>query len=381
MRCNHCDDAPCVTICPTTALFRRDDGIVDFDDSGCIGCKSCMNACPYDALYINPATQTAHKCNFCAHRVEVGLEPSCVIVCPTQSIVAGDLDDPTSRITRDARPPRHARAGARAGHAAASVFYKGADEAALDPLRTSDRRRRDDLGGHRPRPPDAARRAAGPTASRWSPARPTRPPHPDAVEGHGLGLPGDEGGQRRRLLFAGALAVLAGHADERALVGICRCPLVALVFAALTGVLLIADLKQPRALPLHLHRGRNGGRGSSRGACILLAYGAVVGSLWLLGGLLDSPGLIQVVAAAGGRCSPPRPPATRRSCSASARAATSGRRRCCCRCCWPRPSLPAAPSACCSSPALRRARRPARRMRWAAARRGRRAGVPARHRS
>ena len=53
-RCNHCEDSPCTTICPTTALFTRSDGIVDFDDERCIGCKSCMQACPYDALYIDP---------------------------------------------------------------------------------------------------------------------------------------------------------------------------------------------------------------------------------------------------------------------------------------------------------------------------------------
>jgi Fe-S-cluster-containing dehydrogenase component/formate-dependent nitrite reductase membrane component NrfD len=97
MRCNHCDDAPCIEICPTHSLFRRSDGIVDFDDRRCIGCKSCMQACPYDALYIDPNTNTAAKCNFCAHRVEKNLEPACVIVCPTQAILAGDLDDPRSR--------------------------------------------------------------------------------------------------------------------------------------------------------------------------------------------------------------------------------------------------------------------------------------------
>ena len=65
MRCNQCDDAPCMKICPTSALYRAENGVVDFQDDNCIGCKACMNACPYDALYINPATNTANKCNFC----------------------------------------------------------------------------------------------------------------------------------------------------------------------------------------------------------------------------------------------------------------------------------------------------------------------------
>ena len=82
LRCNHCEQAPCVTICPVTALYKRSDGIVDFDPNVCIGCKACMQACPYDALYIDPNTNTAAKCNFCAHRVENGLQPSCEIVCP-----------------------------------------------------------------------------------------------------------------------------------------------------------------------------------------------------------------------------------------------------------------------------------------------------------
>src|SRR5260370_13235764 len=98
--CNHCDEAPCVTICPTNALYRRSDGIIDFDNQRCIGCKSCMQACPYDALYIDPNLNTAAKCNFCAHRVEAKLEPACVIVFPTQANLARGLDEPASPLCR-----------------------------------------------------------------------------------------------------------------------------------------------------------------------------------------------------------------------------------------------------------------------------------------
>jgi Fe-S-cluster-containing dehydrogenase component/Ni/Fe-hydrogenase subunit HybB-like protein len=98
LRCNHCDNPPCVHICPTRALFKRRDGIVDFDNRHCISCRSCMVACPYDAIYIDPATQTAAKCHYCAHRTEVGLQPACVVVCPEQAIVAGDLDNQQQEI-------------------------------------------------------------------------------------------------------------------------------------------------------------------------------------------------------------------------------------------------------------------------------------------
>ena len=100
LRCNHCEAAPCVEICPTTALYRRDDGIVDFDRDACIGCKACMQACPYDALYIHPDRGTAEKCNFCSHRIEVGLEPPCATVCPAEAILVGDLDDPKTRVAQ-----------------------------------------------------------------------------------------------------------------------------------------------------------------------------------------------------------------------------------------------------------------------------------------
>lgn len=99
-RCNHCANPPCVRICPVTAMYQREDGIVEFDPSICIGCKSCMQACPYDSIYLDPETNTAAKCTFCAHRIDVGLEPACVVVCPEHAILAGDLNDPASEISR-----------------------------------------------------------------------------------------------------------------------------------------------------------------------------------------------------------------------------------------------------------------------------------------
>ncbi|MBT4429920.1 MAG: 4Fe-4S dicluster domain-containing protein, partial [Nitrospinaceae bacterium] len=97
--CNQCDDAPCKNICPTSALFRRPDGIVDLDPEWCIGCKACMVACPYDQLFIDPNTNTAEKCNFCSNRLEAGLEPACVVVCPTQCRIFGDREDEGSRLS------------------------------------------------------------------------------------------------------------------------------------------------------------------------------------------------------------------------------------------------------------------------------------------
>ena len=132
-RCNQCDHPPCVTACPTSAMFRRRDGIVDFDKNICIGCKACIAACPYDAIFINPEDHSAEKCNFCAHRLEVGLEPACVVVCPTEAILIGNLLDPSSRVAgfvnRDVvavrRPEKETYP---------KLFYKGAHQATLDPL-------------------------------------------------------------------------------------------------------------------------------------------------------------------------------------------------------------------------------------------------------
>lgn len=135
MRCNHCTDAPCVEICPVEALFFREDGIVDFNKNRCIGCKSCMQACPYDALYIDPDNHTAAKCNYCAHRIDLGLEPACVNVCPEHAIISGDMDNPDTEIAELlARQPvkvRKAEKGTKP-----NLFYIDADDASLVPTQT-----------------------------------------------------------------------------------------------------------------------------------------------------------------------------------------------------------------------------------------------------
>lgn len=132
-RCNQCDEPPCVDACPTAAMFRRADGIVDFDKSVCIGCKACIAACPYDAIFINPEDHSAEKCNFCAHRLEIGLEPACVVVCPTEALLVGDLNDPSSEVARVVhRDPVSVRRPEK--QTLPKLYYKGADQATLDPL-------------------------------------------------------------------------------------------------------------------------------------------------------------------------------------------------------------------------------------------------------
>jgi Fe-S-cluster-containing dehydrogenase component/formate-dependent nitrite reductase membrane component NrfD len=289
MRCNHCENAPCVTICPTGALFHRDNGIVDFDTASCIGCKSCMNACPYDALYIDPADHTAQKCNFCAHRVEVGLQPSCVVVCPTQSIVAGDLDDPTSRISQmlDAHEVlvRAPEQGTRP-----KLFYKGADPAALDPTRT-------------------AIAADGMVWAETTPGHPTMP----VVDGDGLARttyttahPAPWGWMVTAYLVtkaiaAGALLLAAlyvalGDAGAQGAIGVMPA-LLAGAFTALTAVLLVADLKQPRRFLFLLTR-PNWSSWLVRGSVVLGVY-AVVAAAWFVSGLAGSERALQVLAIPG----------------------------------------------------------------------------------
>ncbi len=98
--CNHCDNPPCAQVCPVGATFQTEEGIVLIDEHRCIGCSYCLQACPYGARYIRPATHTADKCTLCYHRIRNGLIPVCVEVCPTQARVFGDLESWASPLVR-----------------------------------------------------------------------------------------------------------------------------------------------------------------------------------------------------------------------------------------------------------------------------------------
>ena len=134
-RCNHCENPPCVAICPVSAMYQRKDGIVEFESDACIGCKACIQACPYDAIYIDPATSTAAKCHYCAHRTEVGLEPACVVVCPEHAILAGDMDDPESEIAKVVAKEKLSVRKPEQG-TKPKLYYIEGNKAALDPLVT-----------------------------------------------------------------------------------------------------------------------------------------------------------------------------------------------------------------------------------------------------
>jgi Fe-S-cluster-containing dehydrogenase component len=147
--CQHCDNAPCVKVCPVGARFHRDDNIVLTDADRCIGCRYCELACPYGVNYFNwqqpekaqyaivdwqddsldditgglvppyknpdldklwgeeqrrtagggHAKGIMEKCTFCVHRVEKGLDPACVETCPTDALIFGDVEDPTSPVS------------------------------------------------------------------------------------------------------------------------------------------------------------------------------------------------------------------------------------------------------------------------------------------
>ncbi len=293
MRCNQCEDAPCMAICPTSALFRSDNGVVDFQDDDCIGCKSCMNACPYDALYINPETNTAHKCNMCNHRLEQNLEPSCQIVCPTEAIIIGDLDDPTSKISQMiSRNDVAVRAPEQ--NTKPKVFYKGADQASLDPTRTAIANDgmiwADTTPDHPTVPVTLGKKPLDMDGVVARTVYTTKHKHTwgQMVSGY-LVTKAIAGGA----MLIAALMVLLGHADEQATVGI-MAPIVAGLFLGITGALLVLDLKQPTRFYYLITKG-NFTSWLVKGAYVLMAFAAVSG-LWFIAGVAEADGLIKVLA-------------------------------------------------------------------------------------
>ncbi|MEX2270763.1 MAG: NrfD/PsrC family molybdoenzyme membrane anchor subunit [Vicinamibacterales bacterium] len=284
--CNQCDDAPCVTICPTNTLFKRRDGIVDFNGDSCIGCRACMAACPYDQLFIDPNTHTAEKCNFCANRVENKLQPACVSVCPTECRIFGDLDDPASEVAqilqREAVTVRRPDKGTKP-----KIFYIGAEEAAIQPEVAT-----------RPfmyKEGQVVMRPLG--ALTEDPKQPGAPrvdydvPHAQAW---GLDM-------ALYLLTKGIatgamlLAALLWFAGERSTLVQIAAPIVSLVFSIITAAVLIIDLERPERFYYILIR-PNWRSWMTWGAYFLTAHGAI-STLWLAAGVFGLPWLMTWMAA------------------------------------------------------------------------------------
>jgi formate-dependent nitrite reductase membrane component NrfD/ferredoxin len=275
-------------------MYARPDGIVDFDKRACIGCKACMAACPYDAIFINPDDHCAEKCNFCAHRLAVGLEPACVVVCPTGAIMVGDVNDPDSEVARVvARQPvsvRRPEKGTRP-----KLFYTGATELTLDPL--------------------AADRPAGGIYA-WS-EQPTGAQIVNGSSGHNSSAaavisydiahraPWDwrvslytwTKGIAVGAYLVPLLLVMTGRLAAGDPLWVWTAPLVAAALLAVTAGLLVWDLEHPERFFYILTRPQ-WRSWLVRGGVILGGYAVVLG-LHLLAGLIDAPGLRTGVAVAG----------------------------------------------------------------------------------
>jgi tetrathionate reductase subunit B len=138
--CNHCETPGCTRVCPTKASYIREDGIVMVDKDQCIGCRYCMQACPYGARYFNwlddkstdkaRAFGTVDKCDFCFHRISNGVVPSCVNTCPAKARIFGDLNDTESEISKfigkNAAQTLMPEFGTKP-----HVYYVGADESVM----------------------------------------------------------------------------------------------------------------------------------------------------------------------------------------------------------------------------------------------------------
>lgn len=100
-QCQQCDNAPCIAACPTGASYRDEEfGVVLINKEDCIGCKTCMDACPFGARSFNPALNVVEKCTLCVQRMREGTKPACVVDCCCGARLYGDLDDPNSDVSK-----------------------------------------------------------------------------------------------------------------------------------------------------------------------------------------------------------------------------------------------------------------------------------------
>ncbi|MFO1394147.1 MAG: 4Fe-4S dicluster domain-containing protein [Steroidobacteraceae bacterium] len=283
LRCNQCSRPPCVAICPTGALHKRPDGIVDLDRDACIGCRACMSACPYEALHVDAARGVASKCHMCAHRLEKNLAPACVTVCPTNAIRIADFHDGSDPLVHRVRSGETLvrRPEKRTGP---NVHYVGASIEALSP--------------------EAAHRGSAWLWSERAPGRPEvvgvgsadaqvvmEPVHEvpwGAMVPTFLLIKGTEAGFALDAPFTSLAAWLA--------------PLIGALGTLVAALLMLADLRRPERWHLMFARG-NSRSWLVRGAWILGIYGMLqaTGLALALGGMTFAATGIEWVAVA---CAP-----------------------------------------------------------------------------
>jgi Fe-S-cluster-containing dehydrogenase component/formate-dependent nitrite reductase membrane component NrfD len=282
LRCNQCTDAPCIDICPVTALEKRADGIVDIDPEVCIGCKACTQGCPYDAIYLNDNTGTAEKCHFCAHRTEQGLAPACAVVCPTEAIIPGDFHDTKSVVSKLKAGGDLAARKTEAG-TGPNVFYKEAAPAGLDPL-----------AGNRSGGYLWAQTQAGVQmdAQAFEAAEAKARGESGARTVYDVAHPPLWGGKITGYLFTksiaagvflAALPLMAPGNDPP--VALARAvPILAMLFLGVTSLLLVTDLKRPERFLTILTR-PNWNSWLAKGSFVLMGYGMLL-TPWLVFGLM-----------------------------------------------------------------------------------------------
>jgi Fe-S-cluster-containing dehydrogenase component/formate-dependent nitrite reductase membrane component NrfD len=291
-RCNQCSDPPCVHACPVTAMYQRGDGIVDFDKDICIGCKACIAACPYDAIFINPEDNSAEKCNFCTHKLDKGLEPACVTVCPAEAILIGDLNDPTTKVAQlVGRESAQVRRPEK--HTGPKLYYLGVDQATLDPLAAQtpegglfqwSEQKNDLAQGYVASGMPAGWRSNNAAASLLAYDINHKRPWDFRVSLYTWTKSISAGA----MLFAN-LAVLLGLLPLESILAQWLAPLTAGLFLAATGVLLIWDLTHPWRFYTIFTRPQ-WRSWLTKGAFIIAAYGALI-ALWLIASLLGAQGL------------------------------------------------------------------------------------------